>query len=100
MYFCDVRVVRRADNDLVMARFRNGKNRAIYSECVMKKIIFCAVAILPAITFAAGPDIAVPNTPANGDVADATKLNANFDYLEDILSFTTAKGHNFTISSK
>ena len=49
------------------------------------------------ITFGAGPDIAVPNTPANGDVADVTKINANFDYLEDILSFTYAKGHNFTI---
>lgn len=58
---------------------------------------FCALAIWPVITFGAGPDIAVPNTPANGDVADVTKINANFDYLEDILSFTYAKGHNFTI---
>jgi hypothetical protein len=65
----------------------------------MKKTIFCALAIWPVITFGAGPDIAVPNTPANGDVADVTKINANFDYLEDILSFTYAKGHNFTIGS-
>ena len=36
----------------------------------MKKTIFCALAIWPVITFGAGPDIAVPNTPANGDVAE------------------------------
>mgnify|MGYP005628788801 CR=1 FL=1 len=65
----------------------------------MKKIIFCALVIWPVITFGAGPDIAVPNTPANGDVADVTKLNANFDYLEDILSFTSANGNNFTIGA-
>jgi len=66
----------------------------------MKKTIFCALVIWPMMTFAQAVEdwvIAVPNTPANGDVADVTKLNANFDYLEDILSFTYAKGHNFTI---
>ena len=66
----------------------------------MKKIIFCALVIWPMMTFAQAVEdwlIAVPNTPANGDVADATKLNANFDYLEDVLSFKRASGYNFII---
>mgnify|MGYP003959108601 CR=1 FL=1 len=68
----------------------------------MKKTIFCALLIWPMMTFAQAIEdwlIAVPNTPANGDVADVTKLNANFDYLEDILSFTYAKGGNFTLGA-
>ena len=68
----------------------------------MKKTIFCALLIWPMMTFAQAVEywlIAVPNTPANGDVADVTKLNANFDYLEDILSFTYAQGLNFTIGA-
>ena len=68
----------------------------------MKKTIFCALVIWPMMTFAQAIEdwlIAVPNTPANGDVADVTKLNANFDYLEDILSFTYAKGANFTLGA-
>ena len=68
----------------------------------MKKTIFCALLIWPMMTFAQAIEdwlIAVPNTPANGDVADVTKLNANFDYLEDILSFTYAKGANFTLGA-
>lgn len=66
----------------------------------MKKIIFCALVIWPMMTFAQAVEdwvISVPNTPANGDVADVTKLNANFDYLEDILSFKRASGYNFII---
>ena len=46
---------------------------------------------------AAGPEIAVPNTPTNGDVADVTLINANFDYLEDILSFKRDAGYNLVI---
>ena len=68
----------------------------------MKKTIFCALLIWPMMTFAQAIEdwlIAVPNTPANGDVADVTKLNANFDYLEDIFSFTYAKGANFTLGA-
>lgn len=59
---------------------------------------FAYILLLAASTIqAAGPEITVPNTPSNGEVADVTLINANFDYLEDILSFTYAKGHNFTI---
>ena len=67
-----------------------------------EKIIFCALVIWPMMTFAQAVEdwvIAVPNTPANGDVADVTKINANFDHLEEIFSFTYAKGHNFTIGA-
>ena len=65
----------------------------------MKKTFFCALVIWPMAFAQAAEDwlIAVPNTPANGDVADVTKLNANFDYLEDILSFKRASGYNFII---
>lgn len=66
----------------------------------MKNRSFAYILLLAAPTIqAAGPEITVPNTPSNGDVADVTLINANFDYLEAMLSFTYATGHNLTIGA-
>lgn len=62
----------------------------------MKRSFLILLLAAPKIQ-AAGPEITVPNTPSNGDVADVTLINANFDYLEDILSFKRDSGYNLVI---
>ena len=42
-------------------------------------VLFCVAVVIPATTYAA--IIGVPNTFTNGTIADANKVNANFDTL-------------------